>query len=1129
MRKSYITWHFCQNNFAIKQILLTMRVFIAFLFVFSLECYSTNAYSQKSIVNISNSSMTLKELINKIEYQTDYLFVYNKANVNISRTVRIKGHNKSVANVLDQAFRSTDIHYVLQGKNIILTRNDLSRSKASTEQQNNKNVVKGTVTERNGDPIIGANIVEKGNPTNGCVTDVNGHFTLNVPANAQLIITFVGYQTITLPVRGQSNIKIQMKEESVALDDVVVTAMGLKKKEASLSYSTQQISGDELTRSKDPNMITALAGKTAGVQINKNASGLGGSAKVVIRGIRSASESGNNQPLYVIDGVPMLNSTSEQASTAIGGTDDAGNRDSGDGISNLNPDDIESINILKGASASALYGSQAANGVILITTKTGKAGVQKVTFSSNLTIDHVMSLPEFQNSYGKKDTQSWGDKGNLTDYKNADDFFSNGVTAINSVSFTMGNDKMQSYFSYANTTAKGIIHQNKLHKHNLTFRETANFFNNKLKLDGNVNMMVQNIKDRPTSGGYYMNPLVGLYGYPRGESMDEYRNNFEVFSVERNMNVQNWYTNTQDFEQNPYWITNRITSKDKRTRVLASLTASFKLTDWLTLQARGNADYTNDKYQQKMYASTAPALAGANGRYIDLNHEEFLTYADFMAMFNKKFGDFSLTGALGTSINQTTVNSLRIDSKSASLYYPNVFTVANIKMDTSAAIDESINQRRTLQSVFGTAQLGWKESLYLDLTARNDWSSTLAYTKSKSSGFFYPSVGLTWILSKSLQMPNWIDFGKIRGSWSQVGNDIPLFVSNPVDLIGAGGKIQANDAAAFDNLKPELSTSIEFGTEWKFFNYRLDFDFTYYRTTTKNQLLRMPSSAGADYKYYYVNASKIRNSGVEITLGITPIMNDIFRWKTSFNYSANRNKVVSLHPDLKSFAYGDEGFSAGYMMRIVEGGELGDIYGNKFVRDDQGNIKLDPEDSNKPLVTSGNNDKVGNSSPKALLGWSNTFTYKNFSLYFLIDSRFGGDVLSMTQAELDLRGASKNSGNARDAGYVEVGGQKFSDPQAFYNRVGGRQCTTEYYMYSATNIRLRELSLSYSLPQSLLAKTGFIKTADISFIGRNLFFFHKKAPFDPDAVLSTGNSNQGIDVFGMPTTRNIGFNLKLTF
>ena len=441
--------------------------------------------------------------------------------------------------------------------------------------------------------------------------------------------------------------------------------MGIKKKEASLTYSTQQVGGDELTRAKDPNMINALAGKTAGVQITKSSSGLGGSAKVSIRGSRSIS--GNNQPLYVIDGVPMLNSSNEQASTAIGGTADAGNRDGGDGISNLNPDDIESMSILKGASAAALYGSQAANGVILITTKKGKAGIQKITFSSNLTVDHAICLPEFQNSYAMdpEAKNGWGKKATLKDYDNADNFFQNGVTAINSVSFMNGSEKMQTYFSYANTTAKGIVEKNKMQKHNLNFRETANFFNDYLKLDANVNLMTQTIKNRPTSGGYYMNPLVGLYGFPRGEDLSEYKNNFEVFDPARNMNVQNWYTSYQDMEQNPYWITNRINSNDTRTRAIASLTANVKITDWLNIQARGTADYTHDQYQQRMYASTAPALSGQNGRYIDLNHTETLYYGDVMAMINKKWNDFSLNGAIGGSINSTNVNSLRLDSKTA--------------------------------------------------------------------------------------------------------------------------------------------------------------------------------------------------------------------------------------------------------------------------------------------------------------------------------------------------------------------------------------------------------------------------------------------------------------------------------
>lgn len=1104
-----------------RKIPLVMRLSVVFFFLSLGIAVAGNTYAQNATLSLDMSNSTIANVLEAVENQTDFSFIYDASIVNANRKVSLKVDEKNIFDVLNNLFGESDVAYTVVNTKIILNKKD------AILQQAGKTVT-GVVSDKSGEPIIGANVLQKGT-TNGTITDIDGKFSLIVPANAVIVISYIGYNPQEVKYSGQSTLNIKLEEDSQNIEEIVVTALGIRKKESSLTYSTQQVGGDELTRAKDPNMITALAGKSAGVQITKNASGLGGSAKVSIRGSRSASESGNNQPLYVIDGVPMLNSTSEQAATAIGGTDNAGNRDSGDGISNMNPDDIESMSILKGASAAALYGSQAANGVILITTKKGKAGLKRVTFSSNLTVDQAMALPEFQNSYGRKEAQSWGAKADLKDYDNVDHFFGNGVTAINSVSFTSGNEMLQTYFSYANTTAKGIVDKNKLQKHNLNFRETAAFFNDRLKLDANVNLMTQTIKDRPTSGGFYMNPLVGLYGFPRGEDMAPYRDNFEVYNVDRNMPLQNWYTGTQDFEQNPYWITNRIVGNDKRNRALASLAANVKVTDWLTLQARGNVDFVSDKYQQKMYAGTAPNLAGNNGRYIDLNHQEMLVYGDAMAMVNKKWNDFSLNGAVGASITRTTVNSLRLDSKTASLYYPNQFTVANVIMSTSAAITEQIDQRRTLQSVFATAQLGWKESLYLDVTARNDWSSTLALTESATKGFFYPSVGLSWVINNMVEMPSWINFGKLRGSWSQVGNDIPLYVSNPVDIIGAGGKIQANDAAAFGNLKPELSSSLEFGTEWKFFDYRLDFDFTYYKTNTKNQLLRMPSSAGADYKYYYVNAGNIQNSGVELTVGVTPVMTKDFRWKSSFNFSTNKNKVKELHPDLKSFSYGDEGFSAGYMMRIVEGGSIGDIYGNKFVRGEDGKVKVDPEDKNKPLVTTGNNDKVGNSNPDCLLGWGNTFTYKNFSLYFLVDFRFGGDVLSMTQAELDLRGVSKESGEARDAGYVDLEGVHFTNPEAFYSKVGGRNCTTEYYMYDATNIRLRELSLGYTFPRELLEKTKVFQDIQLSLIGRNLFFFHKKAPFDPDAVLSTGNSNQGIDVFGMPTTRSLGFNVKFTF
>lgn len=1121
MRKNSLMGQFYPKSLLFKQILRTMKLSIFLLLFVTFQAYSHTSYSQSAKVSIPHSMLKVSDILAQIESQTDYLFVYNKNNVDVHRTVNINAKSQAVSDILDEVFDGTNISYVMEGKNIVLTKHN-----EKAPEQDKNIIVKGTVTDKTGDPIIGANVVEKGT-TNGIITNMNGEFSLNVSPNATLIITYIGYEKMSVQVNRQKTIKVQMQEEAQTLETVVVTAMGIKKKAASLTYSTQQVEGDELTRAKDPNMINALAGKTAGVSITRNSSGLGGSAKVSIRGIRSANEGGNNQPLYVIDGVPMLNNTTEQALNVMGGDNDAGNRDSGDGISNLNPDDIESMNILKGASAAALYGSQAANGVILITTKKGKAGMQRITFSSNLTTDHAISLPEFQNTYGVNGTTSWGDKQtDMKAYNNLDDFFSNGVTAINSLTVQVGKEKTQTYFSYSNTTAKGIISANKLYKHNLTLRETASLFNDKLTLDGNINLISQTINDRPTSGGYYMNPLVGLYTFPRGKDMSEYRTNYEVFDNSRNMPLQNWYTSTLDFEQNPYWIVNRITSKDKRYRGIASLSANFKINDWFSIQARGNVDFINDKYQQKFYAGSALNLCHENGRYVDMNDQEFMMYGDIMAMFNKTWDKWSLNAAVGASNNMTKTNMLKLDSGKAGLYYANVFTVANMILNQQTAyIDETRDARRNVQSVFATAQLGWKESVYLDLTARNDWSSTLANTKSENTGFFYPSVGLSWILNHNLRLPSWINFGKVRASWAQVGNDLPIGITSPSPIITAGGIVRPVQYDFDDDLKPEISTSWEAGTEWKFFNNRADLDFTYYRTDTKNQLLYINTPTGK-HPYRYINAGKIRNYGVELTVGVTPVLTKDFRWKTNVNFSTNKNKVISLgdHP---AFDYGT-GVSMPYRMRVKEGGSLGDIYGNDFSRDENGKIII--TDKGAPKVDTGNNSLIGNANPDCMLGWSNTFTYKGFSLYFLIDAAMGGDVISLTQSALDLRGVSKASGEARDRGYVEVEGQKFTDVEGFYTAVANRgDGCTSYYRYDRTNIRLRELSLGYSVPQSLLQKGNIFKAIDISLVARNLFFLYKDAPFDPDAILSVGNSNQGVDIFGMPTTRNIGFNVKFTF
>ena len=802
--------------------------------------------------------------------------------------------------------------------------------------------VRGRVVDVSGEPLIGATIREKGG-TRGTVTDIEGNFILSVPDSAVLQVSFVGYESIEVSVGGRKTLEIQLRENTVMLDNVIITALGLEKKEASLAYSIQKVKGEELTRMKEVNMITALAGKAAGVQINKNSSGIGGSAKVSLRGIRSAS--GDNQPLYVIDGVPMLNIGTEQAYSAIGGTANAGNRDGGDGISNLNPEDVESISILKGAPAAALYGSQAANGVILITTKKGNtAGQRNIYFSTGLTFDKAFSLPKMQNCYGVSDVvDSWGEKAYLPTSNELNDFFRTGLTSITSVSVNYGNEKIQTYFSYANTTGRGIVDKNQLTKHNINLRETAVMFNQRLKLDGNVNVMRQIVKNKPVSGGFYMNPLVGLYRFPRGEDLSYYKDNYEIYDPERKLGIQNWHTFTEDFEQNPYWIQNRIQSKETRMRSIISLSANLRINSWLTVQARGSVDYISDKMRQKFYASTAPALCGANGRYIEMDYQETLIYGDVMAMGKRKWEDFTLDVAIGGSINDKNVNSTRYDSKNASLKYANVFNLANIVMNGSASIDQKIDSRRQLQSVFGTAQVGYQDKVFLDLTARNDWASTLAYTSHEKSGFFYPSAGLSFLIDKWIQLPEWISFAKLRGTYSKVGNDIPQFITNSVSHITAGGELQANDAAPFKEMEPEMTHSVEVGTEWRFFQSRLGFNLTYYRTNTHNQFFKLPALAGDMYAYRYVNAGDIQNRGWELTVDATPVLTPDFTWKTSLNFSSNRNKIKELHEELKELVYGPSSFSSSYAMKLVKGGSIGDIYGKAFVRDAEGNIVYQTE------------------------------------------------------------------------------------------------------------------------------------------------------------------------------------------
>lgn len=1120
--KKHTLRNFVPQMFPVLALCRTLSLALFLLFACVVRGGAASTQSQNALITLKKNNVDLIHIMGDIEKQSNYLFVYNK-DVNVHRSASIDVVEKPLNEVLSNLFRHSEVRFAIEGSYIVLSSN--KRAEAKTVAQSSIRIT-GTVTSADKEPMPGVTILVKGTNA-GTITDLDGKYAIEVPSAASvLVFSFIGYQTVEQKVGNQRVLSISMKEDIRAIDEVVVTALGIKKKEKSLTYSTQVVGGDELVRAKDPNMINSLAGKTAGVQINRSSAGLGGSVKMVIRGSRSVS--GSNQPLYVIDGVPINSSANDATSTTIGGNNDAGNRDGGDGISNLNPDDIESMNILKGPAAAALYGSSAANGVVVITTKKGKVGRTNVTFSSNTTWENAAyGIPEFQNSYGGV-TSSWGDpiKGS-PDYTK--DFFRTGVTTINSLALSAGSEGMQTYFSYANTYGKGIIENGSLNKHNFNFRETANFFNNRLQVDANVNLMFQDVKNRPSPGGFYLNPLVGLYKFPRGgvqggESFAYYRDHYQIMNAERNMYLQNWYTAPTSFDQNPYWLTNRLPSDDKRYRTIANLSLSFKLNEYFTIQARGNADFVSDAYEMKMFAGTDTSIAGTNGRYITDESHDLSVYGDAMLTYQQKFKNFSVNATLGASIKDETGKNIGFDSFGGGLYNPNIFSAGNIDHNNGSPSLNKYHEQE--QAIFFAGQVGFKDWLFLDVTARNDWTSTLAYTKYLNKGFFYPSAGLTWVMNEALKMPSWIDLGKIRGAWSKVGNGLPRYRSHPLNGVGRGGVISYNTTAPFDELKPEMTTSVETGTEWRFFGSRLEFDFTYYQTRTKNQLFSLSAPSGSKYTTYYVNAGDIKNEGVEIVLGGTPVMTNDFRWKTSVNFALNRNKVIELAEGLGYFSFGGGG-SNSYGMRLEVGGSFGDIYGRKFLRDDNGNYKYDED--GMPMPDKSDLKKIGNTSPDFNLGWQNTFTYKGFTLYFLIDGRFGGDVISLTQAELDKQGVSKVTGDARREGGVRFDGKTIEDVARFYTIVGGRDGITENYIYNATNIRLRELSIGYTLPAKWFATLPVVKGADLSLIGRNLFFFKNDAPYDPDGTLSVGNSLQGVDVFGMPSTRSFGFNLKVNF
>lgn len=1100
-----------------------MKLTAIFTLVF---CLNLSATSFSQSVTLTGKHMALYDVFNSISKQTGYEFVFDEKLLQSAGAVDINVKSAPLQQVLDKCLKDKPLSYNIIDKIIVISPKPVKKEEAPVAVVKPEAAIQGTVTDSAGHPLANVSVQVKGT-TRGALTNEKGHFSLQAESNEVLIFSYLGYLSKEVPVGNNTSFSIVLISADQQLGTVVVTALGIKRSEKSITYATQQVSGVELTKAKDPNLINTLNGKVAGMNISPSSSGVGGSAKVILRGSKSGL--GSNQALYVIDGVPMNNALTSQPNTSFGGS---GSYDGGDPISNLNPDDIESISVLKGASAAALYGSQGANGVILITTKGGKAGRTVVTFTSSLNLSTVAYKPSFQNNYGQTggvatNPQSWGDKITGGSADNLSSFFQTGNNLTNSISLSGGSDKMQTYFSYANTSARGIEPGNKLGRNNLSFKETGHFLNDKLTAEADVNYITQTIDNTPLSGLYF-NPLTGLYLFPRGANLSQYKNNYEVMNASRRLMTQNWPF-SEDVQQNPWWIVNRNPNTLDRNRLLLNASLKYEMTPWLNIQARGSIDRINDVYEQKIYAGTIATLAHRNGVYVYSNATTNQQYGDLLANFNIPVNeDIRITGVVGGSIRDVKTTGEKFNSGQDGLTIANKFLIQNFVSFNplnSGTLQENHSQ---FQSVFGSANISFKDWVYLDLTARNDWSSNLAFTPSGS--YFYPSAGLNVILSQVAKLPEVISFAKVRGSYAQVGNSPLAYQANPAQYtFSAGGTFSQSTAVPFTDLKPEKTTSLEFGTEWRFFGNRLSIDATYYKTNTKNQTLQIAASNATYYDSYFINAGNIQNQGVEAVVRYDVLRDTKLQWNTGLNFSTNQNKILELAPGINSFTLSGASGS-NYVSKFAVGGSFGDIYGSVLQRDEQGRIRIDAD--GKPIRQSGDLVYVGNANTKWQLGWNNNLSFKDFTLSFLIDGKFGGKVMSITQSMMDQYGVSEESGAARDAGGVKINGVDASgnavttvDAQKWYTTIGGREAASGEYMYSATTVRLRELALGYTFP----IKHTFIRTLKLSATGRNLFYISKKAPFDPELTMSTANGLSGVDIFMPPATRNYGLSLNATF
>lgn len=1013
----------------------------------------------------------------------------------------------------------------------------------SESQAQQDGTIVGTVTDStNGQPLPGVNVVIA-NTQQGTSTDQQGNFRIAdvEPGSYTLQASFVGYATMTRDVEVEAGetttVNFVLAPSEVALEEMVVTALGIERQERSLSYSTQEVEGADLKQARELNVGTSLKGKVSGLRVNQAATGVGGDVRMVIRGNRSIS--GSSQPLFVVDGVPIR----------------------GD-ISDINPDNIQSIEVLKGPNAAALYGNEAQNGVVLITTESGDEGQIEFSFTQNTMarVPHV--LTKYQNVYGQGSAGqyspgsefSWGPKMNgqtvahwspdpelqgeeysfTPQPDNVRDVYQVGWNSSTNVTATMGSESVQSIFSYTFTRAKGTVPNNNLERHNVMAKVNGQPTEN-LSLTGKLSYNRENIENSLQTGENFANPNRHALRLPRN-IRTAHASDFEYFNTD-GLRRQNYWNPGSNGGANPYWTLNRNLNENVKDRILALASGTYDFTSYLNLRVRASIDVANNQGRTKWFNDTY--IIAQNGQFnrsrsndLRWDGNALLTYDDDITE------NWSITASAGGNWRQER-NSFLGANTGSRLTIPNFFSLSNTQ---NVQVSSSEGAPRDVQSVFGRGEISWKDAIFLEGTARNDWSSTLP---PGNWSFFYPSVGASAVLTDLFPgiFPDFINFAKVRGSWAEVGNEAPPFQTVRTANFSAGGRsgfLQLSSTLPAENLKPEETKSWEVGTQIRAFGGRLETNVTLYHTETKNQLftLALPVASGASQAF--TNGGNVRNQGIEVELSSVPVQLGDFQWDARVNFAANRNLVKKIHQERPRVAIGGSFLGTNF---VEEGEPFGQYFSRGFARDDQGRVIVG--DDGVPELTPGETVQIADFNPDWTGSINNTFSYGNATLSFLIDHRQGGTVGSFTNAILAADGSLKRTLKGRGGGLVfgenvfpeetavhdgSTGNIPSTTAENFWRTLGGRNTPVgEAFSESATATKLRELRIGYTLPQSLLG-TSQISAVNVSFVARDLFWIYRESErINPDMLQGTGPGSEGFESFTPPDTRSFGLNINLVF